>query len=118
MQEPIILVADDGASVFRTKEEAERFTEAVDIKGGVYAAAYDASGCLLRLHPALSYSRYGGGALTRVDPPEDRSADAADALRVMLGHIASVRRVDFDPALLATCSLRELVGLSVPYFRQ
>ena len=112
IQEPIILGGDGGAEVFRTTEEAERYTEPVDIENGEYAA-YDAAGRLLDLSVSADGLR---GHLTLPDPPEDRSAELAEALRTMLGHVAEARRVPFNRHRLREYSLERLVQISKNYY--
>ena len=68
IQEPIILDGDGGADVFRTKDEAENYTEPIDIENGEYVA-YDASGRLLDLSVSPDGHR---GQLTLPDSPEKR----------------------------------------------
>ncbi len=112
IQEPIILDGDGGAEVFRTKEEAERYTEPVDIENGVYVA-YDAAGRLLHLGVSADGFR---GHLSLPDPPEDRGVELAEALRTMLGHIAEVRRVPFNRYRLHEHPLERLVEISKNYY--
>lgn len=112
VQEPIILNGDGGADVFRTKEEAERYTEPVDIENGEYVA-YDAAGRLLHLSASPDGFR---GQLVLPDPPEDRSEELAEVLRTMLGHIAAVRRVPFNSSRLRDYPLDRLVRISMNYY--
>jgi catechol 2,3-dioxygenase-like lactoylglutathione lyase family enzyme len=112
IQEPIILDGDGGADVFRTKEEAERYTEPIDIENGEYVA-YDAAGRLLDLSVSPDGFR---GQLTLPHSPEDRSAELAEALRTMLRNIAAVRCVPFDSARLNDYSLEQLVRISMNYY--
>ena len=114
IREPIILDGDGGADVFRTKEGAERYAEPVDIENGEYVA-YDAAG--RRLHLAVSADGLRG-RLTLPDPPEDRRAELAEALRTMLGHIAEVRPVPFDTSRLREYPLDRLVEISQGYYTQ
>jgi hypothetical protein len=112
IQEPIILGGDGGAEVFQTKEEAERYTEPVDIENGEYVA-YDAAGRLLDLGISADGLR---GQLMLPDPPEDRSAELAEVLRTMLGHIAEARRVPFNRHRLREYPLERLVEISRNYY--
>lgn len=113
IQEPIILTGDGGADVFRTKEEAERYAEPIDIQNGEYVAAYDANGQLLRLESHPSGYR---GMITLSDPPENRSEELAQVLRIMLGSIAAARNVPFDPSRLHEQPLEQLVDFSKNYY--
>lgn len=112
IQEPVILDGDGGADVFRTKEEAERFTEPIDIENGEYVA-YDAAGRLLHLTVSPDGFR---GQLMLPSSPEDRSSELAQALRTKLQNIAAVRRVPFNPARLNDYSLDQLVRISMNYY--
>ncbi|MBE9160316.1 hypothetical protein IQ265_26365 [Nodosilinea sp. LEGE 06152] len=112
IREPIILDGDGGADVFRTKEEAERFTEPIDIKNGDYIA-YDAAGRLLHLSISPDGFR---GQLVLPDSPENRSTELAEALRTKLRHIAAVRDVPFNSTRLDDYSLDQLVQISMNYY--
>lgn len=112
IQEPIILGGDGGAQVFRTKEEAERYTEPVDIEHGEYVA-YDAAGRLLHLGVSADGFR---GHLTLPNPPEDRSEELAEALRTMLGYIAEARPVPFNRYRLDEYPLERLIEISRNYY--
>ena len=112
IQEPIILDGDGGADVFRTKEEAECYTEPIDIENSVYTA-YDAAGRLLNLGVSADGLR---GRLTLPATPEDRSRELAEALRTMLAHIAEARRVPFNRHRLYEYPLERLVQISKSYY--
>ena len=113
IQEPIILDGDGGAQVFRTKEDAELYTEPIDIKNGEYHAAYDSVGHLLNLEPHPYEYR---GVLTETEPPEVRKDELAEVLRTMLSSIAAVRRVPFDAAKLSEYNLEQLIQCSTEYY--
>lgn len=112
IQEPIILTRDGGAEVFRSKKEAERYAEPIDIQNGEYIA-YDAAGKLLDLNISADGLQ---GALALPDDSEDRSIELADELREFLLNIAAVRQVPYNPIALGDCSLEKLVQLSLPYY--
>lgn len=112
IKEPIILAGDGGADIFRTTEEAERYTEPVDIENGEYVA-YDAAGRLLNLQVSPDGLR---GQLSLPHAPEDHSEKLAEVLRTKLRHIAEVRRVPFNSSRLTEYPLDRLIRISMNYY--
>ena len=46
---PIIIRADDGIHTFKNVIEAESYMEPIDVENGVYSAAYDSTGRILKI---------------------------------------------------------------------
>lgn len=93
LKPPIFVWAPNDLMAFESGEAAEKSLEAVDVENGVYAAAYDAQGLLLKFRmtePAKrgAFSVYGGRFT--IEPAEEKPTHMGDLEKVLRKFITSV----------------------------
>jgi len=90
---PIFIWEPNDLSAFESQEAAEKSLETVDVEDGVYTAAYDAQGLLLRFRVIERTRRLlgtvSGGKFT-IEPAEEHPTHMADLEAILRKFIAAV----------------------------
>jgi hypothetical protein len=108
MKPPIFVYEPATLDVFSTKEKAEAYMEAVDVKNGVYTAVYDSEGYVLE----VTVTSDNGVAINSTAPPVKKIDELRELLETFL---KTARTVSVSDEWLASASLNELVAKALEH---
>jgi len=90
LEPPIFIWDPNDLSAFESAEAAGKYLEAVDVETGVYKAAYDAQGRLLKLLTVKNDRPLMGGKVVRVEAAEEEPTHGADLDEILRKFITVV----------------------------
>lgn len=110
LKPPIFVWEPNDLSAYESPEAAEKHLEAVDVEDGVYAAAYDAQGLLLKFRIIEPTKRgafsVSGGRFT-IEPAEEHPTHMTDLETILRKYLTSVG--DYSEAWLSTATTVQLI---------
>ncbi len=109
---PTFIHAEDGLDVFSTQAKAETFMEAIDVKNGVYRAAYDRLGDLLNIEVTSD----DFVVLNSTHPPINKAEELHNLLRSFLKMLKERNKLhDVSDSWLENASLDEMVAKAMEF---
>jgi hypothetical protein len=111
---PIIVDAKSELLLFRSVERAEAYLEAVDVRNGEYAAAYDSDGRRLELGTKIVTRRVFLGLVpSRIECASLRATDDRPSHTSELRELLEVRLSASDASTVSQCSNGGLITMAV-----
>ena len=113
IQPPIVVDAKSEVLLFRSPERAEAYLEAIDVRNGEYAAAYDSEGRRLELGVRSVERRFLGLIRTQLDLVDVRALEDEPSHAAELATLLKTHLLRQGLAELSTQSVGPLVATAI-----